>query len=150
MYADCESLHDVIICRNTVSVASRLEGVIQNGVSITMKSYHGVLIATPCSDGEEAAVIGVHISYGILIDVDLSIRDAGEEGYGGFSCRYFGAGGLFSLGFSVADSLAGLDHVDFYVIYLFQEVFICVRKCGSRSHGVVASLDCGQPRGLDG
>ena len=118
MYADCESLHDVIICRNTVSIASRLEGGIQNGVSITMKSCHGVLIATPCSDGEEAAVIGVNISYGILIDVDLSGLDVGEEGYGGFSCRYFGAGGLVSLGFSVVDYLAGLDHVDFYVISL--------------------------------
>ena len=45
----CESLHDGILRHDTVSVTSRLEGVIKNGVSIIEKSYHYVLIATPLS-----------------------------------------------------------------------------------------------------
>ena len=44
------------------------------------------------------------------------------------SRRYFGRGELVRLGFSGADSLAGLDHVTFYVISQFWEVFSCVGK----------------------
>ena len=50
-----------------------------------MKCNDGVLIATPRSDGEATAVVGVHLADGLLIDVDLYGWDAWEEGYGGFS-----------------------------------------------------------------
>ena len=78
-----------------------------------------VLIATLISDGEAAAVIDVNIDDGLLIDVDLSGHDTGEEGYRGFICRYFGGEGLVRLGFSGAYSLAGLDHVIFYGLSRF-------------------------------
>ena len=79
MSMDCESLHDGSVRCNTVSVDARLEGGIQNVVSITVKRYHDVLIATTPIDGEEAAVISVKFYDGIFIDT-------GEEGYGVFSC----------------------------------------------------------------
>ena len=47
-----------------------------------MKCNDGVLIATPRSDGEATAFIGVHLAGGILIDVDLAGQDLVEEGYG--------------------------------------------------------------------
>ena len=79
-----------------------------------MKRDHYVMIETPRLDGEATTVIGVQLSDGLIIDVDLAGQDFGEEGYRGFSHRYFGGGGLGRLGFSGADSLAGLDHVTFY------------------------------------
>ena len=110
MSTACESLHNGSVRCNPVSIVARLEGGIQNGVSITVKRYHDVLIATPLSDGEEAAVISVNVDYGLLIDT-------GEEGYRVFSCCYFGGGGLVRIGFSGSDSLAGLDHVKFNGLY---------------------------------
>ena len=76
-----EYFHDGIVHFDVVSVASRLEGGILNGVSIEMKCDHDVLIATPCSDWEATAVIGVHLAGEILIDVDLSGRYLGKKGY---------------------------------------------------------------------
>ena len=80
----------------------RLEGGIQNGINVTMKINHDVTIATPRADGEVDVVIGVQLADRPSIDVDLAGQDAGEEGSGAFSRRYFGGGIIVGLGFSGA------------------------------------------------
>ena len=115
-----------------------------------MKSNHDVLVATPWPDGEATAVIGLHLSDGLLVDVDLAEQDYGEEEYRGFSSCYFVGGGLGRLRFFGAYSLAYLYHVNFYGISRFQELFSCVGKSECRLCGVVTCFDYSQPRVFDG
>ena len=83
-----------------------------------MEFDHDVPIANILLDEEATSVIGVHLDDGILIDVDLSGQDVGEDGVRGFSRRYFDRDGLGRLGFSGEDSLGGLDHSGNYLAAL--------------------------------
>ena len=77
MAAGFETLHDGIVCLNSVFILAGFEHGIKDCVGVAMLSDHDVLVAAARSDGESAAVVREELADGFVADVNFASFDGG-------------------------------------------------------------------------
>ena len=66
-----QMLHDCIVCRDAVSVVSRLESIDEYHVGLVMVCHHDVLVSALSADGEVSTVVSVQCCYYTFKDMEF-------------------------------------------------------------------------------